>query len=288
VRRDVERLRDLGYPVEATMGATGGYRLGAGKAMPPLLLDDDEAVAIAVGLRASAQDAVEGLGEASIRALAKLEQVLPARLRYRVRALGGATVPMAPLGAPTRVDPGDLTVLAAAIANRERVRMEYESHDGATTMRLVEPHRLVSAGHRWYLVAYDNDRDDWRTFRVDRVRQPRPTGVRVAARKLPAGDPAAYVRSQLLALAPTYRAVATLHASVDDVAGRLAGVGELVAIDERSCRLLTQTDTLEWLAFRLTMLGCDFRVHEPPELIDYLRALGARAVGASDRPEARS
>jgi predicted DNA-binding transcriptional regulator YafY len=280
VRRDVERLRDLGYPVQATMGAVGGYRLVAGAAMPPLLLDDEEAVAIVVGLRAAAGQAVEGIEEASVRALTKLEQVLPSRLRYRVGALKYATVPLAGSG-PT-IDPGYLTVLAAAAANGERLRFGYVSHAGVESQRLVEPHRLVPAGRRWYLVAYDNDRADWRVFRVDRIRAPRPTGVRTAPRDLPAADAAAYVLARMYDLAPTYRAVATLHAPLEEVAARLGDAsGGLEAIDEHTCRLHSHADTLEWLAWRLAMLGCEFEVHQPPELAEYLHALAARLTRAA-------
>ncbi|MGV9777994.1 helix-turn-helix transcriptional regulator, partial [Streptosporangium sp. NPDC003464] len=278
---DIDRLRELGYPVQATMGAVGGYRLVAGAAMPPLLLDDEEAVAIAVGLRTAAGHPVEGIEEASVRALAKLEQVLPSRLRHRVGALNTATVQLPVSGGPT-VAPEDLTVLAAAIANRERLRFGYRAGDGTETNRLAEPHRLVAAGRRWYLVAYDNDRDDWRIFRVDRIRQPRPTGARITPRELPADDAAAYVSRKLRSLAPTYRAVATLYAPVEEVARRLGSApGDLEPIDEHSCRLHSHTDTLEWLAFRLAMLGCEFEVHGPPELAECLRALGGRASRAA-------
>jgi len=281
IRRDIDRLRELGYPVEATMGAEGGYRLVAGAAMPPLLLDDEEAVAIAVGLRAAAGHAVEGIEEAAVRALAKLEQVLPSKLRYRVGALTAATVPMLSGDRPT-VDPAVLTVLAAAITNRELARFDYRANDGIESKRLVEPHKLVSAGRRWYLVAYDNDRDDWRIFRADRIREPRPTGARVTPRELPAADAAAFVTSRLYSLVPTYSAVVTLHLPAAEVVGRLGDTpGDIEPIDERTCLVRSQTDTLEWLAFRLTMLGCEFEVHEPPELAEYLRALGARVTRAA-------
>lgn len=285
VRRDVERLRDLGYPVQATMGAVGGYRLIAGTAMPPLLLDDEEAVAIAIGLRTATVHAVTGIDEASVRALTKIEQVLPARLRYRVGTLNAATVPL-PAPNPAKVDPEALTVLAAAITNRERLRFGYQAVDGTDSRRLVEPHRLVSARHRWYLVAYDNDRDDWRIFRVDRISDPRPTGVRTPPRDLPAEDAATFVTSKLYSLAPTYTAVATVHAPVEEVAARLGDASDdLEPIDAHSCRLRSHTDTLEWLAFRLAMLDCEFEVHEPPELAAYLRALAGRASrAAGDAP----
>ncbi|MFC5751384.1 helix-turn-helix transcriptional regulator [Actinomadura rugatobispora] len=285
VRRDIDRLRDLGYPVQATMGPVGGYRLVAGTAMPPLLLDDEEAVAIAVGLRTAAGNAVEGIGEASLRAMAKLEQVLPSRLRRRVAALNAVTVPLPEWGDGPRVDPQTLAVLAATAAGRERLRFAYESVDGAASRRLVEPHRLVPAGRRWYLVAFDNDRDDWRIFRVDRVAEPRPVGQRFEPREPPGRDAAAFVLDRIYSLAPTYRAVATLHLPAERVRGRLGdSPEEIEPIDAHRCRLNGHADTLEWLASRLIMLGCEFEVHEPPELIEYLRELGARAARAAGAP----
>jgi predicted DNA-binding transcriptional regulator YafY len=281
IRRDVDRLRELGYPVRATMGAVGGYRLVAGKAMPPLLLDDEEAVAIAVGLRTAAGHAVAGIEEASVRALAKLDQVLPAKLRHRVGALGAATEPMLTWQQPT-VDPSLLTALAAAIAGRERLRFAYHRHDGAESERRVEPYRLVSAGRRWYLVGYDTDRDDWRMFRVDRLGEPVSIGAHTGRRQLPAADAAAFVTAKLMELAPVHRTVATLHAPIEQVAGRVGdSPGDLRAIDAGSCLLTGLTDTLEFTAWRLLSLGCEFEVHEPPELVAHLRDLAGRAARAA-------
>jgi biotin operon repressor BirA-like protein len=281
VRRDVERLRELGYPVEATRGADGGYRLVAGTAMPPLLLDDEEAVAITVGLATAARNPVRGIEEASVRALAKLERVLPARLRYRVSSLGGATVSL-PGSTGDDVDPEVLTALAGAIANRERVRFGYQAGDGTGSARHVDPHRLVSAGRRWYLLGHDRDRDDWRIFRIDRIRQVTPTGGRSTPRDLPAEDAGEYVAAKLYSLLPTYSAVVTLHAPMAELSRRIgADVGELSELDERTCLLRCHGDTLEWLALRLTGLGCEFEVREPPELVEHLRALAARLVRAT-------
>ncbi|WP_344444717.1 YafY family protein [Kitasatospora nipponensis] len=275
IRRDIERLRELGYPVQASMGAIGGYRLAAGKAMPPLLLDDEEAVAIAVGLRTAAGGAVSGIEDASVRALAKLEQVLPARLRHRVGALNAATVPL-PGGGP-QVDPELLAALATAVAGREQLRFGYRAGDGAASRRLVEPHRLVATGRRWYLVAYDNDRQDWRIFRADRMSAPRPTGVRTAPRELPAADAAAYVAQKLRGSAPSYPVVAVLALSAAEAARRLGSAPvELEPLDAGSCRIRGAADPLEWQASRLLALGCDFRVEEPAELIEHLREMGAR------------
>jgi predicted DNA-binding transcriptional regulator YafY len=286
IRRDIDRLRGLGYPVEATMGAVGGYRLVAGKAMPPLLLDDEEAVAIAVGLRTAAGRTVDGIEEASVRALAKLQQVLPSRLRQRVGAISTAMVSTAPWPGPT-VDPEALTVLASGVAAQQSLRFRYRAADGSDSRRLVEPHRLVAAGRRWYLVAYDLDREDWRLFRVDRITAPALTGVRAAPREPPGGDAAAYVDRKLAGAWRGRRAVAVLHAPAAEVRQRLREPDvELEPLGEHSCRLTTQVDSLEWLAFRLAMLGCEFEVVEPPELLDYLSALGervSRAVSSGSR-----
>src|SRR5215217_3859997 len=192
VRRDVERLRDLGYPVHATRGIAGGYRLGAGAALPPLLLDDEEAVAVAVGLRTAASGGVvAGIEETSVRALAKLEQVLPSRLRRRVNAVAAYTVPFEGWG-PT-VDAETLTAIAGACRDLVRLRFGYRAPDGTTSRRLVEPHRLVHTGRRWYLAAWDCDREDWRSFRVDRIEPRLSTDRRFEPREPPHGDAAKYV-----------------------------------------------------------------------------------------------
>ncbi len=279
LRRDVDRLRELGYPVRATRGTAGGYRLEAGTALPPLLLDDEEAVAIALGLRTAAGGTVAGIEETSVRALAKLEQVLPSRLRGRVNALQTYTVPLAASG-PT-VDPQALTVIAQACRDTQRLRFDYRRRDGTEGRRHVEPHRLVSAGRRWYLVAWCVDRQDWRTFRVDRLDGPTPTGIRFSPRELPAGDAAAYVAQAISSALTRYRAVVTLHAPVAAVTDWLRPAdGVLEPVDDRTCVLRTGADSLEWLALTLGMLGVDFDVHEPPELAAYLRTLSARFARA--------
>ncbi|MFC9436992.1 helix-turn-helix transcriptional regulator [Nocardia sp. NPDC057030] len=283
VRRDIDRLRELGYPVEATMGAAGGYRLVAGSALPPLLVEDDEAVAIAVGLRAAAGYAVAGIEESSVRALTKLEQVLPAKLRRRVRVLGTALALPADTG--PLVDPEVLTTLAAAVTNRERVRFGYRDGSGRESRRHAEPVGLAPSRHRWYLVGYDVDGDDWRIYRVDRIEGPRPTAARFTPRALPATDPAAYVAGRRTDWGtPTFRLSVTFHAAAQRITGRLGdGPGDVVAIDENTCRLDTlRDDAPEWLAHRLIALDTEFTVHEPPELIHALRTVSARierAVG---------
>jgi predicted DNA-binding transcriptional regulator YafY len=275
IRRDVERLRGLGYPVESLTGPAGGYRLRAGAAMPPLLLDDDEAIAIAVGLRTAARASVKGIEETSVRALVKLEQVLPSHLRRRVRALGTATSAIAP-GGP-EVDAQSLSVLAAACRDSERVRFAYRGRDGANSRREVEPHSLVNVGRRWYLVAWDAGREDWRTFRVDRLTRPSSTGVRFDARELPAKDGATYV-SQSLSTAPhRYEARVTLHAPIESIRRWVPSHwGGLEPIDDHSCEYRTADDDLDWLALRLMMFRVDFEVHEPEELREHVAMLAER------------
>jgi predicted DNA-binding transcriptional regulator YafY len=274
VRRDVDRLRALGYPVHATSGVAG-YRLGAGAGMPPLLLDDEEAVAVAIGLRTAAGGSVTGIEETSLRALAKLEQVLPSRLRHRVGALESATVSMGGHG-PT-VDPESLTAIAAACRDRRGIRFDYRSHAGTASVRTVEPHRLVHAGRRWYLVAWDAGARDWRTFRVDRVELRSWSGPRFSPRQPPEPDVAAYTSWAVSTAAYRYRGRFTMHAPAQLVADRIpptAGVVE--TIDEHTCTLSAGASSLDELAVWMALIGVDFDIHEPPELRDRARALADR------------
>ena len=275
IRRDVERLRGLGYPVESLTGPAGGYRLRAGTAMPPLLLDDDEAIAIAVGLRTAARASVTGIEETSVRALVKLEQVLPTHLRRRVSALQSATTTL-PAGGPT-VDPQALTAIAAACRDFECVRFAYRGRDGVASRREAEPHSLVNLGRRWYLVAWDRDRRDWRTFRVDRLSGPASTGVRFTPRDLPATDAASYVSQSLSAAPNRYEARVTRHAPADTIRKRVPAYwGTIERLDDERCEYRTGDDDLDWLAVRVAMLGVDFDVHEPPELAEHLLLLARR------------
>ena len=283
VRRDVERLRELGYPVESVAGPAGGYRLAAGTAMPPLLLDDDEAIAIAVGLSTAARASVAGIEETSVRALVKLEQVLPAQLRRRVAALGSATIAPA-MDGPT-VEPRQLTAIATACRDGECLRFAYRARDGADTRREVEPHSVVNLGRRWYLAAWDRGREDWRSFRIDRISRPASTGVRFRPRQLPVRDAAAYVRKSITEAPSRYQARVTLNAPASEIANRFpAHWGKVAELAGERCEFRTGDDDLDWLALRIAMLGVDFEVHEPPELAERLRALAGRltrAAGAS-------
>ena len=276
VRRDVDKLRGLGYPVHASTGVTGGYQLGAGAALPPLLLDDEEAVAVAIGLRTAAAGAVTGIEETSVRALAKLEQVLPHRLRRRVTALLDYTVRIAVEGGPT-VDPAVLTTIANACRDHERLRLDYTDHHDTASIRTVEPDRLVNWGRRWYLVAWDNDRADWRTFRVDRIRPRTPTGPRFTPRDPPYDDIATYVSRRVSRAAWRYQARILVHAPAHEITERIhVSVGLVEPVDEQRCVLVTGGDSLDSLAVHLGLLRVDFEVQEPPELVEHIRALADR------------
>ncbi|MCX4583153.1 YafY family protein [Streptomyces sp. NBC_01481] len=282
VRRDVDRLRELGYPVNASPGTGGGYQLGAGAELPPLLLDDEEAVAVAVGLRTAAGQGIEGIGETSVRALAKLEQVLPSRLRRRVGALNAFTVPM--MRAPqAQIDPSVLTELANACRDSERLRFEYRDHGGSATRRSVEPHRLVCTERRWYLVAWDLDRGDWRTFRADRITPKPPHGPRFAPRTPPAEDLAAYVSKGVSTHAYAAQAVIRLHTSAE-LAAQVVGPsdGVLEAVDEKTCLLRTGAASLDVLVIHVMLMGVDFEVVEPEELTEHIRSVRDRLSRALD------
>jgi predicted DNA-binding transcriptional regulator YafY len=273
LRRDVRRLRDLGYPVHAAPGVAGGYRLGAGASLPPLLLDDDEAVAVAVSLRTAASQTVTGIAETSLSALAKLEQVLPGRLRERVAALQQATVAL-PRTVPT-VDPGLLTTLATACRRREVLSFSYVSAGGAATERRAEPYRLVHTGYRWYLLARDAVRDDWRTFRVDRIGQARMTGARFVPREAP--DAAAFVANAVTTAPYRFQVKVVVHAPLAVVAEQVTPTtAVLEPAGSDRCLLTTGADSLERIAGHLAAMGPEFTIIEPPELIGVVTAQAGR------------
>jgi predicted DNA-binding transcriptional regulator YafY len=205
--------------------------------------------------------------------------VLPSHLRRRVAALGSATYTLPDQG-PT-VDARHLTLIAAACRDLECLRFAYRRRDGTASRREVEPHALVNHGRRWYLVAWDRRRQDWRTFRLDRLAKPMPSGGRFTRRRLPVRDAAAYVAQSISSAPNRYEAVVTLHAPADAIARRIpAHWGEVEPIDRRRCRFATGDDDLGWLAVRIAMLGVDFEVHEPPELVEHVRALSTRLTRA--------
>ena len=282
LRRDIERLRELGYPVAASRGVDGGYQLTHGVSLPPLVLDDDEAVALAVGLRSATHSSVSGMAEASVRALTKVVQVMPQRLRRRVEALQAVTVPAAWGEAGTEpVDPLALTTVAQCCRDAERLTFDYVASDGAHSDRHVEPYRLVPVGQRWYLVAYDLVRGDWRTFRLDRLASTANTGQHFAPRRLPAADAATFVLAGLDGRRDPHRVEVLVAAPAAEVVAHVGRWGTVTAVSPTTCRLEMTADDLSWPAMALGVLDCDFTVQSPPELLELLTrwaALYSRAA----------
>jgi predicted DNA-binding transcriptional regulator YafY len=281
IRNDVERLRALGYPVHASRGSVGGYRLEAGTSMPPLLLEDDEAVAVAIGLRTATGGAVTGIEETSLRALAKLEQVLPPRLRRQVSTFQQMTVHVRRRPVST-VDPAMLTELARLAREHFTLRFDYSDRRQTASSRRVEPYRIVSSGQRWYLVAWDLDREDWRTFRVDRIREGMSPGPRFTPRELTDAEVEALIARGVPVEARRHQARVLVHAPAAELAERFGPwLGTITTLDDTSCILETGADNLEMLAGYLGLLGADFSVSEPPGLVSAVKALAARYAAAT-------
>lgn len=286
VRRDVDRLRSLGYPVESSSGVAGGYHLGAGAELPPLLLDDEEAVAMALALRTVGGGTVAGFEDAALSALAKLERVLPDRLRERMRAVHGGVAALHFDGA--RVSAEVLVSLASASREHWRVAFGYVDLRGTASERQVEPHGLVHAGVRWYLVAYDLDRADWRTFRVDRIVGEPVMGAPFLPRAVPGGSVADYV-SRTVSSAP-YRVQARvlLHAPRHEVAAQVPPLaGFLTECGSERCVLECGGPSAETVAVYVASLGHDFEVLEPEELHEVFAQLAGRLRRAA-APDARN
>lgn len=287
IRNDVSRLRELGYPVQARPGVAGGYRLGTGGALPPLLLDDEEAVAIAIGLRTAAGGSIAGIDETSVRALAKLQQLLPARLRRRVSAFQAYALPVPSPG--PRADPDVLTAIAVSCRDHERLRFDYTAHSGAVSRRSVEPYRLVNDRRRWYLVAWDTDRDGWRTFRADRIRPRTPSGPRFTPRPLPPDHQiAAQVARGAAEATWRYRARVIVHAPAAHVRARLPIPVEVEPLAGDRCAFEPGSDHPELLALYLGMLEADFAIVDSPELVAALRTLTGRYQRAIDASQPES
>lgn len=285
VRRDVDRLRDLGYPIDAAPGTDGGYRLAAGAHLPPLVLDDDEAVAVAVGLRTAAEAAIGGIEDTSVQALAKIEQLLPNHLRRRVSALNANVVSLRRAHRDHEVVDSDaLSVLASGCRDHEQVRFKYRSRDGADSRRLVEPHQLVAADHLWYLVAWDVRRTDWRTFRVDRLSGAQLAGVRFRPRDIPGGDGAAYIAASVAAIPREFETLVAVSAPYEQVAGALAWV-EHTPIDTKpdSCTIRLRANKLDQLLMTVIRLALSASVRvEPGTVADEIDALIGRLTRPGD------
>ncbi|MBL1076889.1 YafY family transcriptional regulator [Nocardia sp. 2] len=279
VRGDIDKLRELGYPVYATPGAGGGYRLGPGAKLPPLLLDEDEAAAVVLGLGGAAPGSVSGFEAASTRAQAKIDQVLPARVRRRIDSLQAATV--IPNHSGAEADPDVLATIAAAVRDQHRLRFDYRAHEAAEQCRTTEPHRLVYAGRRWYLVAWDLVRSDWRTFRVDRMRPRIPTGPRFTPREPPADDLIGFVATGRRIARFRYRAKVRVQLPAADLVGWLPDGIAVEPVDEHTCIVHAGGDTAHILAAHITFIDADFEVDGPPEVLAALRAIGNRCATAA-------
>lgn len=281
VRRDVERLRDLGYPVHASTGHGGGYQLGAGAALPPLLLDSDEAVAMAVCLRLAAGGSVAGVGEAALRALTKLDQVMPSRLRSQVAAVHNATVTLTP-ESESPVDPEVLMTLARACRDSEHVGVDYVDRAGAPTSRRLEPYQLVTTGRRWYLLAHDRDRDDWRSLRLDRMAQVHAKGSTFTAREAP--DAATYVRRAITTSPYRYVTRVRYHAAKSVMEQHFSPTTVTIEDDgPATCVVVTGADDPKALVLYLAMPGIGFEILEPDAVADGARAMSALLAGAIRR-----
>ncbi len=282
LRRDIDRLRSLGYQIRSDVGVGGGYRLEAGASLPPLALEDDEALVVALALRTVAAGTVAGVENAALRALTKLEQVLPSRLRQRIKPLYEAVASLYPTG--PRVRSGILSALAGAHHSCQRSSFRYRDSTGRTSARSTEPHGLVHTGSCWYLVAWDEDRRDWRTFRVDRIEGEVTTGSRFAPRDVPDGGAAAYVSRSIASNPYAYRARVTFHAPLARVHERVHPLaGFLHPIDAGRCRLESGAHSLGGLAMHIVLVGEEFEIEEPPELVEHVRELAARLHRAAGR-----
>ncbi len=278
LRRDIDRLRELGYPIHASSGVAGGYAFRAGQALPPLLLDDEEALAVAIALRLATAGTVGGVEESSLRAMVKLEQVMPARLRKRIDALRSAILPMERIG-PT-VQASTLSLLATACRDQLRVDFAYLDGKGQGSQRTVEPQGLVHTGHRWYLVAWDPARDGWRSFRIDRIAGDATVGTHFAPRAGPdGGDLRAYVSRSVSVSPHAQLARVVLHQPLATMAQRIpASAGVLEAIDDHHCLLVCGAHQHSSLVYWLVALDVEFEVLEPAELRGQLQAATERVA----------
>jgi predicted DNA-binding transcriptional regulator YafY len=280
LRRDVERLREVGYLIDASRGVDGGYRLVPGAALPPLVLDDEEAVALAVGLQSALQaGTVLGIGESAVRALTKIVQVMPPRLRHQVDAIASMTVPAAWGETGKGVDPATLVEVAQACRDTERLHFNYADREAARSERRVEPYRLVLMGRRWYLIAWDLDRQDWRSFRLDRLSEPRSTGAPFAVRELPFEDAAAFLRTGIDSVARQLQVEAIVFAPAEEVRSRLGAWASVENLHDGSCRVRMASDAPEWPTVALCTLGVPFEIVSPPEMVGFVGALGERLRG---------
>ena len=259
VRRDIDRLRLLGYDVDAVPGREGGYRLAAGSHLPPLMFDDDEAVAIAVGLWSATAAPLEGIEETALRALAKIEALLPDRVRRRTQAITTNMTAYRWYGDEASIDIESVTVLTDTCRDAEQLRFDYTDKEGQPTRRLVEPHHLVAVDERWYLLAWDVRRDDWRTFRLDRLAEPRRAGVRFERRPIPDGDPAAFVAKNLGRVPQPFEVELQLTVGTDELLSEMHWLEDRVTVrGDTKTRIVVRGRTTSQLAAQVARLAVRF------------------------------
>lgn len=281
LRRDVESLQDLGYPITTTRGTGGGYQLAPGGSLPPLVLNEDEAAAVVIALKEAATGTHPTEATAAVSALAKIVQVLPAKIRRRVDSLQRMATLPGPYGTPATVDTTVLTTFALAARDHETVIFDYTDSKGASTSRRVQPHHVVSLDQRLYLIAHDLDRADWRIFRIDRASNAQRTRQIFTPRPLPVEDPAEYVRSRLYGAWTVYEVTATVEAPAEDVQEKLGGWGEATPVNEKSCAVRIPTSDLDWATFALAGLHVPFTIHGPEEAITHAAGWGSRLTAAA-------
>jgi predicted DNA-binding transcriptional regulator YafY len=285
LRRDIASLQELGYPITATRGTGGGYQLSPGASLPPLVISEDEAAAIVMGLQEITSGPYPTSADAALSAMAKIVQVLPVRIRRRIDSLRAVAVPARDPDARVDItDVASLTTLALACRDAETVEFAYRTRTGQTAARTVHPRHIVRVENRLYLIAWDLDRADWRTFRVDRIGDASRTGTTFAPRPLPADDPIEYVRARIRAMPARYLVRATVEAPAERVREEIAHYGTVEPIDDTSCQVEIATGSLDWATFCIGALEAPVVVHGPPEAIAYMRAWGRRLTAGTQEP----
>lgn len=285
LRRDVDGLRELGYPITTTRGTGGGYQLSPGASLPPMVLSEDEAAAVVMGLKEIASGAHPTSGDAALSAMAKIVQVLPVRIRRRIDSLRAVAVPARGTEQRTAItDVTSLTTIALACRDAESLEFTYRTRTGQVASRRIHPHRIVSVENRLYLIAWDLDRGDWRTFRVDRIDSPSRTGTRFAARRLPADDPVEYVRTRIRSMPARYQVRATVQAPAERVRSEIAHYGTVEPVDDTSCQVSIAADSLDWATFLIGALEAPVVVHGPPEAVEYMHDWGRRLTAGTQGP----
>lgn len=286
LRRDIDDLQELGYPITSARGTGGGYQLSPGASLPPLVLGEEEAAAVIMGLKEIASGAFPASGDAAVSAMAKIVQVLPERIRHRIDSLRNVSVARE-VGPRARIaDVVALTTVALACRDHDALRFSYRSRSGEASERHVHPHRTVSTDSRLYLIAWDLDRADWRTFRIDRIDDPTRTGQKFEPRRLPFTDSVEYVREQIRSKSAAYPIHATVHAPAPRVEQEIAHYGVVEPIDDTSCDVYIPADSLDWATFCLGAIGAPLVVHGPPEAIDHMRRWGERLMAGTEMSEA--